>query len=55
MDMNLSKIREESEGQKGLVCCGPWGCKLTQLSDWTTTTDYLGLPWWLSGEEHACQ
>ena len=24
------------DGQGGLACCGPWGCKqLTQLSDWT--------------------
>ena len=23
------------DGQGGLACCGSWGCKETQLSDWT--------------------
>jgi len=27
-DMNLSKLLEiDSEGQRSLVCCSPWGCK----------------------------
>ena len=30
----------DSEGQGSLACCGPWGHKeLTQLSDWTATTN----------------
>ena len=29
----------DGEGQGGLVCCSPWGCKVTSwLSGWTTTT-----------------
>ena len=33
MDMSLSKL-QELDGQGGLVCCSPWGCKKsTQLSD----------------------
>ena len=27
MDMNLSKLRENSGGQGSLVFCSPWGCK----------------------------
>ena len=28
MDMNLSKLQEiNSEGQRNLVCCSPWGHK----------------------------
>ena len=27
MDMNLSKLRRQSEGQRSLVCCSPWGLK----------------------------
>ena len=25
----------DSEGQESLVCCSPWGCSQTWLSDWT--------------------
>ena len=28
----------DGEGQGCLACCIPWGCKETQLSNWTTTT-----------------
>ena len=27
MDMNLSKLMGNSEGQRSLVCCSPWGHK----------------------------
>ena len=27
MDMSLSKLWELGDGQGGLVCCSPWGCK----------------------------
>ena len=27
VNMNLSKLLEDSEGQGGLVCCSPWGRK----------------------------
>ena len=42
---------EHSEGQGGLVCCGPWSHKeSTRLSDWPTTKVWAGLtqswrPW----------
>ena len=26
-DMSLSKLRRFGDGQEGLACCGPWGCK----------------------------
>ena len=28
MDMSLTILREDSEGQGGLVCCSPWGHKV---------------------------
>ena len=31
MDVNLSKLGD-SEGQKSLVCCCPWGCKELDLT-----------------------
>ena len=27
MDMNLSKLSGVGDGQGGLACCSPWGCK----------------------------
>ena len=27
MDMSLSKLQELGDGQGGLVCCSPLGCK----------------------------
>ena len=27
MDMSLNKLREIDDGQGGLACCSPWGCK----------------------------
>ena len=27
VDMNLGKLWEESEIQRSLACCSPWGCK----------------------------
>ena len=26
MDMSLSKVQGDSEGQRSLACCSPWGC-----------------------------
>ena len=27
MDMSLSKLQGDTEGQGSLECCSPWGCK----------------------------
>ena len=27
VDMSLSQLRRFGDGQEGLACCGPWGCK----------------------------
>ena len=37
MDMSLSKLLGDGEGQGSLVCCSPWGHSRTWLGDWTTT------------------
>ena len=37
MDLKLGQTLGDGEGQRGLVCCSPWGCKnRTWLGDWTT-------------------
>ena len=33
MDMSLSKLREDSEGQGSLVCCSPWGLKESDMTE----------------------
>ena len=35
MDMSLSKLQGDSEGQGSLVCCSPWGLKQVRY-DWAT-------------------
>ena len=32
MDMSLSKLWELDDGQGGLVCCSPWGCKESDMT-----------------------
>ena len=27
MDVSLSKLQELDDGQGGLACCSPWGCR----------------------------
>ena len=39
MDMSLSRLRGVGEGQGGLACCSPWGCKesdMTEQLNWLT-------------------
>ena len=52
------------DGQGGLACCSPWGCKQLDMTEWLNWTELKsrllirrlsGLPWWLSGKESACQ
>ena len=33
MNMNLNKLREFGDGQKGLVCCSPWGHKELNMTE----------------------
>ena len=33
MDMNLSKLGENSESQGSLACCSPWGCKESDVTE----------------------
>ena len=28
MDMSLSKVKLVDDGQGGLACCSPWGCRV---------------------------
>ena len=34
MDLSLNKTPGDGEGQGGLVCCSPWGCRVRY--DWAT-------------------
>ena len=33
MDMNLSKLLGVGDGQGGLVCYSPWGCKESDMTE----------------------
>ena len=33
MDMSLSKTLGVSDGQGGLACCSPWGCKELDMAE----------------------
>jgi len=33
MDMSLSKLRKDDEGQESLACCSPWGCKESDTTE----------------------
>ena len=33
MDMSLSKLLEDGEGQGGLACCSPWGHKESDTTE----------------------
>ena len=44
------------DGQEGLAYCGSWGCKESDTTEQLNWTEQgMGLPWWLSGKESACQ
>ena len=34
MNMNLSKLQGDGEGQRGRACCSPWGCKESDMTEW---------------------
>ena len=40
MDMSLSKLRV-GDGQGGLVCCSPWGCKELDVTEWLNWTELI--------------
>ena len=48
MDMSLSKLRGVGDGQGGLACCSPWGCK---ESDMTERLNVTGLPPHVAGKD----
>ena len=39
--MSLSKLQGIGEGQGGLVCCSPWGCKELDMTEWQNWTGEL--------------
>ena len=41
MDMSLSKLWELVDGQGGLACCGPWGCKESDTTDRLNQTELM--------------
>ena len=34
MDMSLNKLWELGDGQRSLACCGPWGRKESDTTEW---------------------
>ena len=47
MDMGLSN--GFGDGQGGLVCCGSWGCKESDMTEWLNWTEYLETTIWILG------
>ena len=48
----------DDEGQGSLVCCSPWGCKESDMTEQLNNNKKIvlgGLPRCLSGKESACQ
>ena len=43
MGMNLSKLRELVDGQGGLACCSPWGCKESDRTERLNWIELKGL------------
>ena len=39
MDMSLSRLWELGDGQGGLECCSPWGCKESDTTEWLNCTE----------------
>ena len=35
MDVSLSELAEVGDGQGGLACCDPWGCKESDMTEVT--------------------
>ena len=52
-EQEFEQIPGGCKGQGSRVCCSPWGCK---ESDMTQQLNNNGLPWWLSGlkKKSAC-
>ena len=48
MDMNLSKLRGDSERQGSLVCCSPWNHK--KLGTLATEQQKQPLHWWAASQ-----
>ena len=38
MDVSLSKLRDLVMGREALVCCSPWGCKESDMTEWLNWT-----------------
>ena len=43
------------DGQGGLACCSSWGRKESDMTEQLNRTELMGLLWWLSVKESACQ
>ena len=39
MDMSLSKLWGVGDGQGSLLYCSPWGCKVSDTTEWLNWTD----------------
>ena len=40
MDVGLRELQEMVIGQGGLVCCGSWGCKESDTTEWLNWTEF---------------
>ena len=55
MDMSLQAL-EVGDGQGGLACCSPWGCKESDTTEWLNWTELNWKAWRIDpGEEERLQ
>ena len=38
---DLEQIPRDGKGQESLVCCSPWGCKESDMAEWTTKANFI--------------
>ena len=46
MDMSLSKLLGDGEGQGGLVCCSSWACRKLDMTEQLNNSN-SERPYWL--------
>ena len=57
LEEGMYSSMENSQGQRSLVSCSPWGPKESDVTERLSTAHIFqaGLPRWLSGKESTCQ
>ena len=49
-ELELEQTPGDREGQGGLVCCSPWGCKDSDTTEWLNNDKQTWTSWWWKPE-----